>query len=368
MKVALLGAGNGGCASAADLTLRGFDVALYDYFDKALEAIRANGNTVKYSGVLGDGECRLSLVSSDIGEVMAGAGIVVMNIPGPGHALYAKLMAPHLKADSVVLMNPGHSGGALHLAAALRAEGAPAGVGLGETNTLSYISRIVEPGSVYVSSADKPVMLAAFPSADIGRVTKAVHAIYPKMVPVDNVLVSTFANLNAMFHPPGMVCNAGWIEHCQGDFRFYYDGITPAVGNVIDAMDRERLAVGRAFGLELDTFVHALYSAGSTTKEADEKNSAYLACRESEANKFIKAPPRLDHRYMHEDIGSGIVPMACLATAVGVPTPIMDSQINLAGCLMQRDYWQEGVNLEKMGLAGKNRDQILDFVKNGYGK
>lgn len=368
MKIAVLGAGNGGCAAAADLTLRGFEVALYNYSEKSLEAIRRNGGAIRYSGVLGAGECRLSLVTTDMGKAMAGAGLVMMSIPGPGHALYAKQMAPHLTPDSVVLMNPGHSGGALHFAAALRAEGAPAGFGLGETNTLSYISRISEPGSVYVSSSDKPVMLAAFPSVDTDRVVKAVHTFYPKMLPVENVLISSFANLNAMFHPPGMVCNAGWIEHARGDFRFYYDGITPAVGNVIDAMDRERLAVGRAFGLDLDSFVHAFYMAGSTTREADASNSAYRACQESDANRFIKAPPQLDHRYMHEDIGSGLVPMACLAAAAGVATPIMDSQINLAGCLMQRDYWQEGVNLEKMGLAGKNRDEILAFVRTGYGK
>lgn len=368
MKIAVLGAGNGGCAAAADLALRGFEVALYNYSEKSLAAIRGNGNTIKYSGVLGEGECRLSLVTTHMGEAMAGADLVMMTIPGPGHALYAKQMAPHLTADSVVLMNPGHSGGALHFAAALRAEGASAGFGLGETNTLSYISRITEPGSVYVSSSDKPVMLAAFPSVDADRVAEVVRPFYPRMIPVENVLVSTFSNLNAMFHPPGMVCNAGWIEHCHGDFRFYYDGITPAVGNVIDAMDRERLAVGRAFAIDLDTFVHAFYTAGSTTKEADASNSAYRACQESEANKFIKAPPQLDHRYMHEDIGSGLVPMACLATAAGVATPIMDSQINLAGYLMQRDYWQEGVNLEKMGLAGKDRDGILAFVKTGYGR
>lgn len=113
--------------------------------------------------------------------------------------------------------------------------------------------------------------------------------------------------------------NAGWIEHTGGDFRFYYDGVTPAIGKVIRMVDEERLAVAKAYGLELDNFCTVLYNAGSTTKEAAEANDPYKACQESEANKFIKAPPSLDHRYMHEDIGSGLLPIAELGRLAGVP-------------------------------------------------
>ena len=139
----------------------------------------------------------------------------------------------------------------------------------------------------------------------------------------------------------------------------------PAIGKVIRMVDEERLAVAKAYGLELDNFCTVLYNAGSTTKEAAEANDPYKACQESEANKFIKAPPSLDHRYMHEDIGSGLLPIAELGRLAGVPTPITDAHVTLSEAMMGRDYHAEGVNLEKMGLDGKTIEQVLDYVTHG---
>ena len=137
------------------------------------------------------------------------------------------------------------------------------------------------------------------------------------------------------------------------------------LAGIIRMVDEERLAVAKAYGLELDNFCTVLYNAGSTTKEAAEANDPYKACQESEANKFIKAPPSLDHRYMHEDIGSGLLPIAELGRLAGVPTPITDAHVTLSEAMMGRDYHAEGVNLEKMGLEGKTIEQVLDYVTRG---
>ena len=253
----------------------------------------------------------------------------------------------------------GHTGGALRAAHIL-------GRGrIAEANTLSYIARKTSETSVHVSSSDKPVTVGVFPAKDTEAVLEVIRKAYPYVVAGRDVLESSLCNINAMFHPPGVVLNAGWIEHTGGDFRFYYDGVTPAIGKVIRMVDEERLAVAKAYGLELDNFCTVLYNAGSTTKEAAEANDPYKACQESEANKFIKAPPSLDHRYMHEDIGSGLLPIAELGRLAGVPTPITDAHVTLSEAMMGRDYHAEGVNLEKMGLEGKTIEQVLDYVTRG---
>ena len=45
--------------------------------------------------------------------------------------------------------------------------------------------------------------------------------------------------------------NAALIERTAGDFRFYEDGITPAVGRLIQAVDRERLTIAAALGVRI---------------------------------------------------------------------------------------------------------------------
>lgn len=359
MKVAVLGGGHGGYAAAADLTIRGFDVSLFTFSADRAAAFRKQDNQLMYEGVWGNGQCRIGCVTNHIGEAVDGADLVVMNVPGTGHETYLEALQPYLNEDTVLYMNPGHSGGALRAAGILRRGR------IAESNTLSYIARKTSETSVRVSSSDKPVTVGVFPADQTEDVLSVIRRAYPHVVAARNVLESSLCNVNAMFHPPGMLLNAGWIEHTKGNFRFYYDGITPAVGNVIRKLDEERLSVSNAFGLGLDDFCTVLYHAGSTTREAAESGDPYRACQESRANQFILAPPGLDHRYMHEDIGSGLVPISELGRLAEVGTPLTDALISAAEALMGRNYRREGVNLEKMGIEEMSVQEAINYVKRG---
>lgn len=361
MKIAVLGGGHGGYAAAADLTIRGFDVSLFTFSQDRVCAFRKLDNQLTYEGVWGKGHCRIGCVTSDIGEAVKSAELVVMNVPGTGHETYLKALKPYLNDDTVLYMNPGHSGGALRAAGILKRGR------IAESNTLSYIARKTSETGVRVSSSDKPVTVGVFPADHTEDVLSVIRRAYPHVVAARNVLESSLSNINAMFHPPGMLLNAGWIEHTSGNFRFYYDGITPSVGKVIRKLDGERLSVSRAFGLELEDFCTVLYHAGSTTREAAESGDPYRACQESRANQFICAPACLDHRYMHEDIGSGLVPISELGRLAGIKTPMTDASIYMAETLMEKNYRKEGVNLTKMGIEAMSVQEAVNYVKRGMG-
>ena len=359
MKVAVLGGGHGGFASAVDLTLRGHEVRLFTFSAERVNLLQKGENRLGYDGVWGQGNCQISCITNSMKDAVDGADLVVMNVPGTYHEKYLRELKPYLNRDTVLYMNPGHSGGALR-AVRMLGRGAVA-----EANTLSYIARKKDESSVYVSSTDKAVSVGVFPACDTETVLSKIRQVYPHVVAARDVLESTLCNINAMFHPPGVVLNAGWIEHTGGDFRFYYDGITPAIGRVIRKIDDERLAVAKAYGFEPDNFCTVFYHAGSTTKEAAEANDLYKACQESYANKFIKSPPSLDHRYLHEDICSGLLPIAELGRLAGVVTRVTDSLIIAAEAMMDRDYHKEGVNLGKMGLDGMSVEQVRNYVMTG---
>ncbi len=80
----------------------------------------------------------------------------------------------------------------------------------------------------------------------------------------------------------------------------------------------------------------------------------------------IKSPPSLDHRYIREDIGYGLVPMAEIGKLLGIKTPVMDALITLASTALGVDFRVEGLTLEKMGLAGATREQTLRYLENGF--
>jgi opine dehydrogenase len=179
------------------------------------------------------------------------------------------------------------------------------------------------------------------------------------------VLETGFANLNAVEHPPQALLNIGWIEHTKGDYYFYYEGTTPSVGVVIDKVDEERVAIAEAMGVEVSSFVESFASAGYTTEAAARVGRAYEAMQESEPNRRIKGPPSLDHRYVHEDVGFGLVPWVGWAAISGVPTPTMDALITIASVANRRDYRRHGLTLEKMGLGGIRLDELEEVLRDG---
>ena len=361
--IAVLGAGHGGFAAAADLTARGFEVRLHARRKEPLSPLQKKGG-IHATGVQ-DGLFPVHLLTTDIEEAVSGAEIVMLVVPSVAHGFYAQALAPLLTPDTPVFLNPGHTGGALHFVSELRRCGYVDPVKTCETVTLTYIARKTGPAAVDIFSFTKKLKFAAFPGKHASQMFNLVKPLYPEITRVSSVLETALTNINAVFHAPGMLMNAGWIENTDGDFLFYREGITPAVGRVIAELDAERMAVARALGVPSASFLENFYQAGLTTKEAMESGDISRACAESEPNWKIKSPPSLDHRYIHEDVGYGLVPFAGFGRLSGVPTPTIDGIIHIISEMMEIPYGTEGLTLEAMGLSGLDPKGVLKFVEEG---
>jgi opine dehydrogenase len=180
------------------------------------------------------------------------------------------------------------------------------------------------------------------------------------------VLETGLSNINAIMHPAGMLGNLGWIENTGGDFFYYREGITPAIAAWIEGVDTERLEIVKRLSLAPAPFVEIFHQAGLTSEEARASGSIYRAIHESEPNFKIKSPASLDHRYLHEDVGYGLVPMAEIGHLLGVKTPVMDSLITLAGTANAIDYRRQGLTLEKMGLSNVRAVDLSAILQNGF--
>ena len=359
--VAILGAGNGGLAAAADLTLRGYHVRLFSRSEGTLAPIRERGGIELIEGAKKN--CaEIDLVSTRLDEVAGGADVIMISAPAVAHAGLATALAPLIEPRQILLLNPGHTGGSLHVAAVLRCVGVKRNIC--ETVTLTYICRAVAPASVEIYRRTQKLRFATFPGKVMEEVRSAVSELYPDIVPAENVLETGFSNINAIMHPAGMVGNAGRIEAGE-EFLFYRD-ITSAIARVIEGVDRERLAIVARLGLPALNFVELFHSAGLTSAAARSSGSIYQAMRESEPNRTIKAPRSLDHRYLHEDVGYGLVPMAELAASLGIETPVIDGLINIASALNGVDYRREGLTLEKMGLRGIAESELKTVLREGF--
>ena len=243
--VAVIGAGNVGCALAADLALRGVEVRLFNRSPGRLAAIRdAGGITV--TGEI-EGFAAPAMVTGSLAEAVDGAEVVAVTVPTASLPAYAAALARATTDEQLIWLNPGHSGGALYLAAEL----ARAGRGertICQLTTASHISRLTGPATVRVFLRGR-ASVAALPASHLQACHQRLDALLPGLFGrAQSVLEADLANLNAILHPPGMVCNAGWIEATAGKFGFYAEGSGRAVAQVMDAIDHERLALARQAG------------------------------------------------------------------------------------------------------------------------
>ena len=352
--VAVLGAGNGAHAFAGDLALRDYIVRLYSRFESELADLRTCGG-VTLEGVV-NGFGRLDLVTHEIAPAIAEADIILVVVPANAHAFMAETCAPHLRDDQIILLNPGRTGGSLEFRNVLNRMGVKARVLVAEAQTLLYTCRLSGPARVHISSVKRDVLLAALPACDTETVLERLNPLFPQFVAAGDVLETGLDNIGAMFHPAGLVLNTGRIEAGE-TFEFYLD-MTPSMARFIEALDAERLAVAKA----LD--VHAISAfdwlarsyqgiAGATLIECIHSNAAY---------RDIPAPHTLDSRYVLEDVPTGLVPIVALGQLAGIEMPVSLGLVNMCCALYRHDFWQEGRNAERLGIAGLSINQVKEMV------
>lgn len=363
--ITILGAGNAGCAAAAHLTLMGFRVSIFNRWESELAPIREEGG-IHIRGAVGEGFARIQTATTDIEEAAEGADFFLVVAPALAHDYFAAELARVIGSEgATIMLNPGHTGGALHFMQSLRNAGVDSEVRICETNTNTYICRLTGPAEVSVYGLANKILFGALPGKYTDELAEMVASFYPFISPVESVLDTGFANLNAIMHPAGMILNAGRIEGSKDSFTFYDEGTSPAVGRVIDALDIERLNVMKALGVKPIDFLKVFYEYGATSYEASKTGSAYQALKASDANKEIMAPRSLKDRYLAEDIPFGLVPMAALGDMAGVSTPVIDSLIALSCTVNDTDYRQDGLTLERMGLAGVSVESVKERLYEG---
>lgn len=351
---AVLGGGNGGQAIAAYLKLCGKQVSLYDRYPEVLEPIRAQGG-IMLEGVSRTGFARLDGICSDVAQAAEGAEVIFVVLPAFAHAYVAEELAGCMCGGQTVVVCPGATGGALEFRAVWERAGCKAKVRLCETNSLFYAAR-AQGGRAVISGVKEELSLAALPSGDTEAVIEDLADVFPQLIPAANVLETSLNNMNTVVHPLPVLLNAGRIESGV-PFRHYMEGITPAVGELVEKMDQERVAVGAAYGLKIlslrEAYVH--YYGVTAEKMSD-------LCHMTQAHAGIMAPGVLDSRLIMEDVPMGLVPIAALGRAAGVATPIMDAVITLTGALVGRDFWQSGRTLESLNIAGIRKEKPEEYL------
>lgn len=355
MKVAIIGGGNGGQAFAGYLSMIGHSVHLYMRNRQTVEKLCQTNEIILRNKINGVGH--IDKITDNLGDAVNGANVIMVVTTANAHKHLAEQLSVCLEDGQVIVLNPGRTCGAIEFRETLRRWNCTKKVLIAEAQSLVYACRIIEDGIVNIIGVKDKVMIASFSEPETKSVIELIKPLFDCFIPAQNTLETSLENIGAMFHPSVILFNAASIE--RGNKFYFYRDMTDAVAHFIEELDKERILLGKAYGLDIMSakdWVSYAYSniEGDSLCERMRNNPAYFD---------ILAPNTINCRQISEDIPMGILPMIELGEIAGLEMPISRAILTMCSSLLNKDYISCGRTKDRIGLSHcKSVKDVLDIV------
>lgn len=356
MRIAVLGGGNGCYAAAAELSEAGHEVRFWRRDAKGLAPVLESGRiTVKDSD--GRREVAIAKPTTDIGEAVRGAELIVIPTPAFAQVDIARAMAPYL-ADGQVLFLPPGSFGSYAMLKALREAGCTADVTIGETGTLPHLTRKHGPAEVAITIRATRLPTGVFPAKNGTHAFKVLKAAFPAVEPIEDALSGALMNAGPIIHPPLILMNAGPLEHFEA-WDIHNEGTQPSIRRVTDVLDNERIAIREALGYKPSHFPLSDHYNNDQWMYGDAHK------RLVDSGDWRERIDLTAHRYMTEDIHYGLAFLVSVADWAGVEAPTARGLLAIASAVCGKDLKQGVRTLGGLGLTGLDRAQMAALLHDG---
>lgn len=339
-RVAIIGAGAIGCATAAYLQMRGHRVAMWSPNGKRMQR---KGNAARF-GCSGALSTTVDVTLLRTPESLSAFETILICLPGNAYADVLAPLASHWRNGQTLIVSGSLSLCPLWLAEEARARGkAIQAVGWGTTAATAHFQN---DGTLHVNPLRNRIDLAAI--GDGGGVQPALQLcqqlLGPRFVADDNLLAPTLANINPIAHAAEVIPNLTRME--RGEAWSLFEHFTPVVARLAEKLDRERLAIAETFGFSLPSLQQHYGNSYHLTPRALEEMAAEIHRKGMSPN----GPDRLEHRYVLEDVPFGLVFMEALARIAGVATPTLSASITLLEAAYDRDFREANALVRALSL------------------
>jgi opine dehydrogenase len=376
--------GGGACAQtfAAEFTLAGYKVRLYELPELAqgtlgevlrTHEIELGGTQANFKWFRRAGVAKVDVVTTEISEALRGAGLVIVAIPAKGHKPFFEKMIPYLEDGQMISIFPDNFG-SLMLRNMMGEKGCNVDVIIGGWSSMPYGVRLVEPGKLDCLIRIRELLGDALPGKDGDKFFETMKGIPAfdgtvELKKGDTVIGVGLSNPNPAVHVPGSILNVGAMEVSEmegalgipkGKYSMYKHGMSPAVARVQLAFYQEERKIASAMGIKMIEFREDqfFWKGGIMGVE-------YWVPFADVILPPIVGPNSVEHRYFTEDIPVGTVIRYHLAQKFGVDVPTIESMMQLGSVICKRDFLKEGITLKELGIEDLTKEQIIRYVREG---
>jgi opine dehydrogenase len=400
MPIAVLGGGAVGKTCAADMKLAGREVRLYDMMPFA-ESTLAN---LDKTGILLDGLQRnlycfersgrayMDMISSDMGEVVKGAGLIVVAAPALAHEPFFRELIPHLEDGQVIHIFTDNYA-SLILRKMMREMGCTKKIIIGGWSSAPYGTRIESVGKFlfpHVGVKYRAITLrgASLPMSDIddfmesSKYLPCIDAVTQGNGPEAGVTVLDigFSNINPVIHVPATILGVSTMEnwgvifggHDKTNYSMYSHGLCQSICEVQYQFYEEEKAIAKGIGVGTPEYSYETFFSRRSvlTQEymgldKDGKDNVVFPL-DQPSTEGNTGPNNINHRYLTEDVPVGCKIYHDLGIQYGVPTPVIDSMITLAGSMHKKNFFETSkYNLAYLGIEGMSKEELLLYLNEG---
>jgi opine dehydrogenase len=344
LDITIVGAGNGGTALAADLSIKGHNVTLLKTSDKIhnehFNTLLNNGGKVHFNDIDKAYVTKIKNVTTSFSDAFSGnPQLIILFIQTNYHEAIIKKIAPYLKDNQVILLEPGYLSTAFFLKHCSNVN-----LIIAEAESSPIDCRIIKPGEVKVLYKNVRNPLGIYPADRQKEAMEVLNQLGYNFTLLDSVVEAALNNPNLIVHTVGAIMSIPRIEYSKGDYWMYREVFTPSVWNLVECLDSEKINVLNALGLEPTPYVEACKFRNSNDLAVDAKEIFF----DYALNHSPPGPTVSNSRYITEDVPEGLVLLESLGQALNLKTPVCTALIDIASACLNIDFREKGRTLERL--------------------
>jgi opine dehydrogenase len=351
--IGIVGAGNSAHALAAYLASLGHRVNIYARDKEKIRHLHQAGG-IEVTGKL-SGFFPLHCLTTDISELAANSEIIFLATLTTAYEDVSNQLAPYIRENHVIIPFSSKLCGCLEISNSLKKAGAPT-IPVIETDAI-FACRKQENGSIWIRGMKAWNLYSCPTCSDTQKYGSILNSFFPGLHAAKNLLHRGLTDFGAVAHAIICIANISRIDR-QEQFAFYYEGLSSRTVILLEQMEREFQEVAERYDAKLLPMKDVL--------------NKYYGCNPADLFTAMTtvpnyrdsvAPASLNHRYLQEDVACTLVPLQQLARLALVPTPLIDSVINLTSLLGGVDFQKQGRSLDRLGWSGKTQKDIQEWIR-----